>query len=190
MRRNIIVAKKALSPDICNKIIEIGKLNFEDAKVGDGANGVLNKNIRESQVSWLDKPLKYLDVIHPVEKLIADINNRFYGFNLFGHENYQITKYNEKNKGKYDPHLDGVYDDVPIDAVVRKLSVSIQLTSADYYEGGNLVFPDDKHSFNVEDAKEQGTAIFFPSYLNHGVEPVTKGTRYSLVCWSFGPNFN
>ena len=35
----------------------------------------------------------------------------------------------------------------------------------------------------------QGTAIFFPSYMEHAVVPVTKGTRYSLVCWVLGPNF-
>ena len=28
MKRNIIVAKKALPPDICNAIIEIGKTGF------------------------------------------------------------------------------------------------------------------------------------------------------------------
>ena len=190
MKRNIIVAKKALPPDICNAIIEIGKTGFKEARVGgNGQEGVLDKTIRKSQVSWLVKPFKYLNIYHPIQKLIADINNRFYGFDLFTHENFQITKYDEKNKGKYDPHIDGIYDDAPPNGLVRKLSVSIQLTSAEYYEGGNLVFPDDKDSFNVEDAKEQGTAIFFPSYLKHGVEPVTKGIRYSLVCWSVGPNF-
>ena len=47
----------------------------------------------------------------------------------------------------------------------------------------------DVDKFNVEDSLEQGTAIFFPSYMKHGVVPVTKGTRYSLVCWTHGPNF-
>jgi hypothetical protein len=50
-------------------------------------------------------------------------------------------------------------------------------------------FPDDKEKFVVEDSMDQGTAIFFPSYVKHGVKPVTKGTRYSLVCWVVGPNF-
>tara|TARA_R100001509_G_scaffold153515_1_gene114462 strand:- start:37 stop:609 length:573 start_codon:yes stop_codon:yes gene_type:complete len=189
MRRNIIVAKKALSPETCNKIIELGKLNFVDARIGEVGNNELNKRIRDSQICWLDEPLKYLDIIHPIQKLIADINYKFYGFDISGHENFQVTKYDEKNRGKYDPHFDGVYDNVAPGGTVRKLSVSIQLTSADYYEGGNLIFPDDKHSFNAEDAKEQGTAIFFPSYVLHGVEPVTKGIRFSLVCWSTGPNF-
>ena len=67
--------------------------------------------------------------------------------------------------------------------------MSIQLTAPEYYEGGTFEFPDDKDSFVVEDSLEQGTAIFFPSYMKHGVVPVTKGTRYSLVCWVLGQNF-
>ena len=67
--------------------------------------------------------------------------------------------------------------------------MSLQLTSPEYYEGGQLEFPDDKQSFVEEDAREQGTAIFFPSYLIHGVQPVTKGIRYSLVSWFKGPSF-
>ena len=189
MKRNIIIAKKALSPEICNKIIDIARPNFNPARIGDeGVVGSIEKNIRESQVSWFDKPFKYLDIVHPVQKMICDINYKFYGFDLWGHEAFQITKYDEKYKGKYDPHIDGAYDD-PSNKVVRKLSVSIQLTSPDYYEGGDFVFPDDKNSFDVENSKEQGTAIFFPSYLKHGIEPVTKGTRYSLVSWIHGPNF-
>ena len=42
MRRNIIVAKKALSADICNTIIERAKPNFEKALTGatDKTNSV------------------------------------------------------------------------------------------------------------------------------------------------------
>tara|TARA_R100001163_G_C5018844_1_gene162252 strand:- start:171 stop:743 length:573 start_codon:yes stop_codon:yes gene_type:complete len=189
MKRNIVVAKKALSPEVCNKIIEIAKPNFVPAKIGDlQSSSGLERDIRESHVSWFDKPFKYLNIMHPIQKMICDINYKFYGFDLWGHEAFQITKYDEKYKGKYDPHVDGAYDD-PSNKVVRKLSVSIQLTDSEYYEGGNLVFPDDKKSFNIDDSREQGTAVFFPSYIKHGVEPVTKGIRYSLVCWSNGPNF-
>ena len=67
--------------------------------------------------------------------------------------------------------------------------MSAQRTSPEYYEGGQLEFPDDKDSFIEEDAKEQGTVIFFPSYLKHGVRPVTKGIRHSLVSWFVGPSF-
>jgi PKHD-type hydroxylase len=36
---------------------------------------------------------------------------------------------------------------------------------------------------------KQGHAIVFASFLNHRVNPVTKGTRQSLVCWFGGKPF-
>jgi PKHD-type hydroxylase len=36
---------------------------------------------------------------------------------------------------------------------------------------------------------KQGQAIFFASWLQHRVKPVTKGERYSLVMWFGGPSF-
>jgi len=186
MRRNIIVAKKALSADLCNTIIETAKPNFQKALTGavDQTNSV-----RQSQVSWLHGKIRYLDIYIPVCQLIHKVNSEFYHFDLGDPEPFQITKYDESNKGFYKPHEDGVYDMVPPDQTVRKLSVSIQLTSPEHYEGGTFEFPDDVDKFNVEDSMEQGTAIFFPSYMKHGVVPVTKGTRYSLVSWIHGPNF-
>ena len=113
----------------------------------------------------------------------------FYHFDLTDPEPFQITKYDEKNQGFYKPHQDQQYDFADRQQTVRKLSMSIQLTSPEHYEGGQLQFPHDKDSFNVEDAMDQGTVVFFPSYIKHGVTPVTKGIRYSLVCWIHGPNF-
>ena len=36
---------------------------------------------------------------------------------------------------------------------------------------------------------KQGHAIFFASFLNHRVKPVTRGTRKSLVMWFGGTPF-
>jgi PKHD-type hydroxylase len=186
MKRNIIVAKNALSSDLCNKIIEIAKPGFASALVSGGLN---QPTIRKSETSFLVGSIKYLDIYIPILQLIKKVNDDFYNFDLLEPEHFQITKYDEKNQGFYKPHEDGLYDNVSSDQLVRKLSVSIQLTSPEYYEGGTFDFPDDKEKFVVEDSLGQGTAIFFPSYMKHGVVPVTKGTRYSLVCWVNGYAF-
>jgi predicted 2-oxoglutarate/Fe(II)-dependent dioxygenase YbiX len=34
-----------------------------------------------------------------------------------------------------------------------------------------------------------GTVLVFPSFMPHGVEPVTKGIRYSIVTWMVGEYF-
>ena len=185
MKRNIVIAKNAINSDLCNLIIERAKRDFELAKTGSGNR----PDIRKSETSWLTGSIKHLDIFKPILELITNVNNQFYNFELLDPEPFQITKYDEKNQGFYKPHEDGIYENIPHNQNVRKLSVSIQLTSPEYYEGGTFEFPDDKEKFVVEDSVAQGTAIFFPSYMKHGVVPVTKGTRYSLVCWVLGPNF-
>jgi PKHD-type hydroxylase len=37
--------------------------------------------------------------------------------------------------------------------------------------------------------QDVGNVIVFPSFLLHGVEPVTSGKRRSLVAWMVGPWF-
>ena len=41
----------------------------------------------------------------------------------------------------------------------------------------------------VDDAKDIGTIIIFPSFFWHQVLPITKGKRESLVNWSIGNPF-
>lgn len=193
MKRNIIVAKNAIDPALCNFIVEQSKLNFRPAEIGGPkeGGGVSHKDptIRRSETTWLTGSIRHLDIYVPLLNLIKKVNEEFYGFDLEDPEPMQVTKYDETNQGFYSPHQDGVYDNVPLNGKVRKLSLSLQLTPPEYYEGGEFEFPDDKEKFIKEDSKAQGTVIFFPSYMNHGVTPVTKGTRYSLVCWVLGSNF-
>ena len=77
---------------------------------------------------------------------------------------------------------------------IRKLSVTVNLTPPESYDGGNLKFDFGKHIegeqfHEAEIAREQGTVIVVPSYMNHCVTPVTRGTRYSLVLWCSGRPF-
>jgi len=53
------------------------------------------------------------------------------------------------------------------------------------YEGGDLIFTDQK---NIEIKKfklDKGSIVFFPSNFMypHSIQPITKGTRYSIVAW-------
>jgi len=74
---------------------------------------------------------------------------------------------------------------------VRKLSVTINLNTPGEYEGGNLKFDYGPHTegnrfYECEEIRPQGSVIVFPSFIDHTVTPVTKGTRYSLVLWNLG----
>jgi len=52
----------------------------------------------------------------------------------------------------------------------------------DNFEGGDFVFPELK----IRIRPEPGMMVCFPSnhFYVHGVEPVTRGKRYSIVTWS------
>lgn len=95
MRRNIIIAKKAISADLCNMIIETGKRNsFERATTGNGEDPVN----RKSSISWLSGSMRYLEIYQPIQSLINQVNSQFFFFDLTEFEPLQITKYDEKIK--------------------------------------------------------------------------------------------
>jgi len=101
---------------------------------------------------------------------------------------YTITHANQtefliyKPGGHYNAHVDTFHLH---SSETRKLTALAFLN--DDYEGGkfflnangNLYYP----------PQEKGTVLVFPSYMVHGVEPVTKGIRYSCVTWLVGPYF-
>ena len=73
---------------------------------------------------------------------------------------------------------------------VRKISVSAILN--DDYEGGELLFStiEKDATAKITNIKaRKGDLVIFPSFVEHKVAPVTKGTRYSIVAWYGGPPF-
>lgn len=52
------------------------------------------------------------------------------------------------------------------------------------YEGGDFTLFD-----GTKIEKEVGKLIIHPSFAGHGVTPITKGNRYSCVCWGVGDTF-
>lgn len=56
------------------------------------------------------------------------------------------------------------------------------LSNPSDYDGGELEIE------NIPKSKmEKGQSISFLTIRRHRVLPITKGTRYSLVVWLFGP---
>jgi PKHD-type hydroxylase len=79
-------------------------------------------------------------------------------------------------------HIDKIFN-----STVRKLSLTIQLSSPEDYEGGELALKFGAKANLMP--KDLGKMVVFPSYVLHEVRPVTKGTRYSLVAWVTGKPF-
>lgn len=153
---------------------------------GDLLNSGVNKDIRKSQISWMNYTEETSAIWHKITNTISEVNSRFFHFDLTGcFEPAQLTLYDSKNEGHYNWHTDtSVRDRI----VPRKLSMSLLLSDTSEFEGGDLeLLNDSDKSLKLEQKK--GRAWFFPSYMLHRVTPVTSGFRRSLVLWIGGPSF-
>ena len=154
-----------------------------DAQVGGAAEtGGVDKMVRRSQVSWIQKTQETAWVFEKLAQVASSLNAQYYNFDLTGFgEGLQLTNYNQSENGMYGWHQD--YGG----AVSRKLSLVVQLADPSEYEGGNLQVLTSGQPQTVR--KQRGLIAVFPAYVLHQVTPVTQGTRQSLVAWVSGPAF-
>jgi len=171
----------AFSKEECQTIINIAK---DKGLIKGSTKGGDIKDVRDSKISWL-YPVDGMDwVFRRVTDITLNLNERFFKFDLFGlNEGFQFTNY-EAPSGKYGKHVDR-----SMNMPVRKLSISIQLTNPEEYEGGELKLYDGDDEEGIVMDKTQGTLIIFPSYVLHEVMPMNKGERNSLVTWITGKQF-
>ena len=144
----------AFSKEECQTIINIAK----DKGLIEGETKGNVKDVRESKISWL-YPVDNIDwVFRRVTDITLNLNERFFKFDLFGlNEGFQFTSY-EAPSGKYGKHVDR-----GMNMLVRKLSISIQLTNPEEYKGGELKLYEGEEETIMD--KTQGTLIIFPSYV-------------------------
>ena len=167
----------------CERILN---LYIESAnQAGKVAQSKENEEIRKSKVVGFPYGSSNAEDMNDlIGRYINLANRECYGFNLNGVQEFQIAEYNVGNF--YDEHMDS---NLMNNASQRKLSITVQLSDSDEYEGGDFVFTKDIPSPNAELIRKKGTIIVFPSFLYHQIMPVTKGVRYSLVGWYEGSDW-
>ena len=172
------------SPEQCRKIIDCGRRQPpQKAQVGMGRKeGGLDTKKRVTTISWI--PFKEMpEMYNDLNRFIQRANLNHFGFDdIQITENAQFTEYPEG--GFYDWHMDC---DVHMahEPPVRKISMTLLLNDPSEFEGGHLEITA-PGKFAV---LKQGHAITFASFLNHRVQPVTRGVRQSLVVWFGGKPF-
>ena len=173
------------TPKQCQMVIDKGmSLKKETAAVGMGQKpgGSYDPDKRITTISWIpfkDMPEMYKDI----EKTMLKANNNHFGFEgMQITEPAQFTHYLEG--GFYEWHMD---NDVAgkHQPPVRKISMTLLLSDPATFEGGELEIMSKGKTAKLK----QGQALFFASWLQHRVKPVTKGERKSLVMWFGGPSF-
>tara|TARA_Y100001972_G_C7652667_1_gene328301 strand:- start:1220 stop:1777 length:558 start_codon:yes stop_codon:yes gene_type:complete len=106
------------------------------------------------------------------------------GVHVINKADLQYTEYHGTDKGHYTWHHDVDWN--RSDGYDRKLSITVQLSNPNEYEGGDFEFSETETP-KLETCKLKGSVLIFPSYLQHRVSPVTSGIRKSLVAWFEGP---
>ena len=176
MRQNWQMFVGALNNDIIDSIIPLAG-NTEKAKTYN--NG--DERFRSSRVSWItDKR-----VLNLLFDYVDTANRNAFNVHVNKLAAMQYTEYHANENGHYDWHHDINWNEN--NGLDRKLSITVQLSNPDEYEGGDFDF--DECQSPPPTIKTKGTVLVFPSYLRHRVSPVTNGIRKSLVAWFEGPKW-
>ena len=197
------VYDKVIPEHICDQIKKLGlsknlgkgltaDKTYEEHK-DDGISELLK--IRDSDLNWLDEKWIYKEITPVVQQANKDAK---WNYDWDRMEQAQFTKY---GKGQYYKwHIDQT--NKPFNnpkepfffKKIRKLSLSLLLSHPDEYEGGDFEFDFSNVEMGtrrhpLKELSGKGSMVIFPSDTFHRVNPVTKGTRYSLVIWCVGDPF-
>ncbi len=179
---------KAFDTFDIDRVLSISDLyEFQQAQVHayDNSNTV-DIEIRESMIKWLIPEVDKTEWIY--EKLMAcviEANTAMWDFEINHFKDaIQYTEYHADKNGHYGWHVDMGGGD----SITRKISIVVQLSDPDEYEGGELQLQLGGEE-EISILKKKGSVTVFPSYIRHRVTPVTKGVRKSLVLWVGGSTF-
>jgi PKHD-type hydroxylase len=153
---------------------------LEKAKLENDAE---ENSIRNNEIVFIGpEGIEWL--FSKLANVCSEMNERFFKFDIFGlAEGLQFTQYTAPNQF-YKMHMDKLFM-----KNVRKLSIVVQLTDENEYEGGDLELILGAGDDTVKMTRKRGKVIMFPSYIIHQVTPITKGQRHSLVGWITGKPF-
>jgi len=164
---------------------EVETIPLEPATIFSSTDEESSNQIRSSSVRWIPQNDQWEWVYAKLRNYIKEANDTLWNFDLVSMpEQIQYTEYYADSKGHY-----GWHQDIgPGIGAHRKVSITVQLSDADDYEGGELEFMYGSNS-TVTAPRGAGVVVIFPSYMMHQVSEVTKGTRKSFVLWVGGEHY-
>lgn len=174
-----------LTAEECRWLIDVPLPSADAAvelRVSDAVDQSVSRvdyGFRRTRIKSIPPNPECLWIFERLGTVAGRANRETFRFQLDGQMSVDVLEYDPS--GYFDWHVDigaGIF-------ATRKLSMVTFLTPPEAYEGGNLCFMDRGEPLRLA----QGTTVLFPSYLLHKVEPVTRGTRHTLVSWAHGPSF-
>lgn len=183
--------EKGVDDEVIKKILEVtSKLQLFDAQVGSKNNldAKADSETRRSKTAFLNPTdPEHNDIFNLLTNFFYQANVSAFGVNLSRLNDIQYTEYLSEDEGFYTMHQDCFLESEKLSD--RKLSLTMQLSDSNEYEGGDFIFDTAFVSTKPDRRllKKKGAVLVFPSFMTHKVEPVTKGKRKSLVAWIDGP---
>jgi PKHD-type hydroxylase len=175
---------KGFSSEELDKISrEVELLPFKEATTFGSKEQ--EKKIRSSSIKWIPQNDNWSWLYDKLMGQVVEANKTVWNFDLISaNELIQYTEYYDVAGGHYTWHQ----DIGPGIGSLRKVSITVQLSDTDDYEGGNLEIWSGGTNVKVA-PRGRGNVVIFPSYMMHRVTPVTKGTRKSFVLWVGGEHY-
>ena len=168
------------TPDECDQISAYSDM-LETEK--GATTGKKQQELRSNTIAWMPINAESQWIYQRLVQTIELTNPNTFQFDgLIIGEPVQISTYTENDF--YDWHIDTV--EFPKSPPVRKVSCSVLLNDAAEFTGGGMQI----RAWNEETINlTQGQGLFFASYFQHRVLPITEGMRKSMVIWYNGPAF-
>jgi len=176
------VMKKAISDGFCDKLIEEyskPEVEKEQPFIGEGRDLEKNINLNIRNVLRLPLPMNQ-GIGATLTSCALNINHQYWKYDITHSNQTEFLMYGVG--GKYEAHVDTFHMH---GTETRKLTALAILN--DDFEGGKFYIMNSHDK--IYPPQEKGDIIVFPSFMVHGVEPVTKGQRYTVVTWMVGPYF-
>lgn len=173
------VTDAGLLPHEVERIDALWKSEQQQRAGVSGGDEIYVEELRKSAVIPIMPETEHRWIFDRISALALQVNFERYAFDVLGiHEPLQLAEYSEGDFFQW--HMDFG----PGASSCRKLSLTVQLSDPDTYEGGDLQFMiNDKQ---VDAPRDRGAVIVFPSFVLHRVTPVTSGRRRSIVGWISG----
>jgi len=172
----------AISEGFCKKLIEEytkPEVEKELPFIGEGRDLEKNINLDIRNVARLQLPL-YAGIGATLTSIGLQVNHQVWQYHITHSNQSEFLMYDVQ--GKYETHVDTFH---ARSNESRKLTVLAFLN--DDFEGGKFYIQNSHEKMYPQ--QTPGTVLVFPSFMPHGVEPITKGIRYSIVTWMVGPYF-
>jgi PKHD-type hydroxylase len=160
-----------------------GAWKDEQARIAEiSSSEKYDQSLRKSQVMGLPDTPSNMWIYNRLLDIAKAYNQNCFGFDITGFgEALQIARYTEGDFFGW--HLDFGAGEISH----RKISLTVQLSDPDNYEGGDLQFMENNKI--VSAPRSLGTIVIFPSFMLHRVTEITSGTRESIVGWVAGPPY-